>query len=212
MLEIVGLEEKEKTYPSCLSGGQKQRVAIARALATNPEVLLCDEATSALDPITTSSILSLLKDINQKLGVTIVVITHEMKVVEQICDRVAIMSEGVIEETGDVKEIFINPRSSTARKLIMPGKTIGEISSKERVLRLVFDGQSSNEPVISGITINCNVLVNILGANTEDIGGKAYGQMLIELPDEEETLTKVKHYLDNRNIYYEECSKGGDAI
>lgn len=212
LLEIVGLEEKEKTYPSCLSGGQKQRVAIARALATNPEVLLCDEATSALDPITTSSILSLLKDINQKLGVTIVVITHEMKVVEQICDRVAIMSEGVIEETGDVKEIFINPRSSTARKLIMPGKTVGEISSKERVLRLVFDGQSSNEPVISGITINCNVLVNILGANTEDIGGKAYGQMLIELPDEEETLTKVKHYLDNRNIYYEECRKGGDAI
>ena len=124
LLQLVGLEDKKKAYPSQLSGGQKQRVAIARALATNPDVLLCDEATSALDPITTRSILSLLKEINEKLGVTIVIITHEMKVVEQICDKVAVMSGGVIEETGTVKEVFLKPKSLTARRLILPDDNI----------------------------------------------------------------------------------------
>lgn len=118
LLELVDLTEKEKSYPAQLSGGQKQRVAIARALATNPEVLLCDEATSALDPITTRSILELLKKINESYGVTIVVITHELKVAEQICDRVAVMNQGEIAELGTVKEIFSNPKSETARKLI----------------------------------------------------------------------------------------------
>lgn len=177
LLELVDLKDKEKAYPVQLSGGQKQRVAIARALATSPEVLLCDEATSALDPITTRSILELLKEINEKLNVTIVVITHEMKVVEQICNRVAVMSDGRIEEIGTVKDVFINPKSETARRLILPDKEISETESEGDVLRIVFDGQSSNEPIISALSVKCNVMINILGANTENIGGRAFGQI-----------------------------------
>lgn len=170
LLKLVGLTDKAEAYPAQLSGGQKQRVAIARALATNPEVLLCDEATSALDPITTRAILELLKEINERLGVTIVVITHEMKVVEQICDRVAVMSGGVIEETGTVKEVFLNPKSETAKRLILPDE---------------------------------NGLVDILGAKTENLGGKAYGQMLIELPEDRNMVDKIKKFLDERGIYHE---------
>lgn len=170
LLKLVGLTDKAEAYPAQLSGGQKQRVAIARALATNPEVLLCDEATSALDPITTRAILELLKEINERLGVTIVVITHEMKVVEQICDRVAVMSGGVIEETGTVKEVFLNPKSETAKRLILPDE---------------------------------NGLVDILGAKTENLGGKAYGQMLIELPEDRSMVDRIKKFLDERGIYHE---------
>lgn len=206
LLELVDLKDKEKAYPAQLSGGQKQRVAIARALATSPEVLLCDEATSALDPITTKSILELLKEINEKLKVTIVVITHEMKVVEQICNRVAVMSNGKIEEIGTVKDVFVNPKSETARKIILPDKEIPETESKGEVLRIVFDGQSSNEPIISALSLKCNVMVNIMGANTENIGGRAFGQMLIELPEDEEKVRLIKEYLTEKKIYFE---KGG---
>jgi len=201
LLEIVGLSDKQKAYPVQLSGGQKQRVAIARALATNPELLLCDEATSALDPITTKSILALLEEINKKMGVTIILITHEMKVVEQICDRVAVMNKGVIEEVGEVKEVFLNPKSDTAKKLILPES---EELLKERILRIAFDGQSSFEPIIASLVIECNALINILGAKTEDIGGKAYGQMLIELPEDEKLVDKIKSFLDKKGVYYEE--------
>lgn len=206
LLELVDLKDKEKTYPVQLSGGQKQRVAIARALATSPEVLLCDEATSALDPITTRSILELLKEINEKLNVTIVVITHEMKVVEQICNRVAVMSDGRIEEIGTVKDVFINPKSETARRLILPDKEISETESEGDVLRIVFDGQSSNEPIISALSVKCNVMINILGANTENIGGRAFGQMLIELPKDAEKVKLIKDYLTEKEIHFE---KGG---
>lgn len=206
LLELVDLKDKEKAYPVQLSGGQKQRVAIARALATSPEVLLCDEATSALDPITTRSILELLKEINEKLNVTIVVITHEMKVVEQICNRVAVMSDGRIEEIGKVKDVFINPKSETARRLILPDKEISETESKGDVLRIVFDGQSSNEPIISALSVKCNVMINILGANTENIGGRAFGQMLIELPNDAEKVKLIKDYLTEKEIHFE---KGG---
>jgi len=206
LLELVDLKDKEKAYPVQLSGGQKQRVAIARALATSPEVLLCDEATSALDPITTRSILELLKEINEKLNVTIVVITHEMKVVEQICNRVAVMSDGRIEEIGTVKDVFINPKSETARRLILPDKEISEIESEGEVLRIVFDGQSSNEPIISALSVKCNVMINILGANTENIGGRAFGQMLIELPKDAEKVKLIKDYLTEKEIHFE---KGG---
>ncbi len=206
LLELVDLKDKEKAYPVQLSGGQKQRVAIARALATSPEVLLCDEATSALDPITTRSILELLKEINEKLNVTIVVITHEMKVVEQICNRVAVMSDGRIEEIGTVKDVFINPKSETARRLILPDKEISETESEGEVLRIVFDGQSSNEPIISALSVKCNVMINILGANTENIGGRAFGQMLIELPKEAEKVKLIKDYLTEKEIHFE---KGG---
>ena len=203
LLKIVDLSEKEKAYPSQLSGGQKQRVAIARALATSPEVLLCDEATSALDPITTSEVLKLIKKINKELGVTIVVITHEMKVVEQICDRVAIMNKGVVEEVGDVRDIFLNPRSETSRKLVLSGGDKNDIRSDKRSIRIVFDGLSSYEPVLANLILKTQVKLNILGANTEDIGGVAYGQLLIERPDEESVKT-IKNYLDENNIKYEE--------
>lgn len=203
LLEMVGIADKAKSYPSQLSGGQKQRVAIARALATDPDVLLCDEATSALDPITTTAILDLLKTINQKLGVTIVIITHEMKVVQQICDKVAVMSEGCIVEQGEVREIFVNPKSEITKKLVL-NNHINTPDLERKFLRIVFEGQSAFEPIISTLTLECNEMVNILGANTENIGGKAYGQMLIELPDNPISSEKIKCYLDSKAIYYEE--------
>lgn len=153
LLALVGISDKAEAYPSQLSGGQKQRVAIARALSTNPEVLLCDEATSALDPITTRAILQLLKDINQKMGVTIIVITHEMRVVEQICDRVAIMSKGKVEEQGTVKDVFLSPKSETGKKLVLPDEAAVVKAPTKNYLRIVFDGQSSFE-----ITVILNIV------------------------------------------------------
>lgn len=205
LLKIVDLADKEKSYPSQLSGGQKQRVAIARALATSPEVLLCDEATSALDPLTTSGVLSLIKKINKELGVTIVVITHEMKVVEQICDRVAIMNHGVVEELGAVRDIFLNPQSETSRKLVLSGGNKNDISNERKSIRIVYDGLSSFEPVLANLILETQVKLNILGANTEDIGGIAYGQILIERP-EEKYVEIIKKYLEKNNIKYEEIS------
>lgn len=202
LLKLVGLEDKAKSYPSQLSGGQKQRVAIARALASDPEIILCDEATSALDPITTKSILALLKELNQKLGVTIVVITHEMRVVEQICGRVAVMSDGEIKEVGTVHDVFLNPKSETAKRLIEPSST-DQLQMSESTLRLAFTGDESGAPVISDMTVKCGVMVNILSANTENIGGKAFGQMLIELPQSAEDKKRVIEYLDQRGIHYE---------
>lgn len=203
LLTMVGIADKANAYPSQLSGGQKQRVAIARALSTNPQVLLCDEATSALDPITTRAILQLLKDINKKMGVTIIVITHEMRVVEQICDRVAIMSKGKVEEQGTVREVFLSPKSETGKKLVLPGEEIAIKTPTRNYLRIVFDGQSSLEPVLADFILENNARLNILGANTEDIGGNAYGQMLIEKP-EKDILIKIKRYLDNKKITFEE--------
>lgn len=208
LLQLVDLQDKAKSYPAQLSGGQKQRVAIARALAPRPEIILCDEATSALDPITTSSILNLLKSLNQKLGVTIVVITHEMRVVEQICNHVAVMGEGRIKEQGTVHDVFLRPQSETARKLINPAGQ-DEIEAPDRnTLRLAFTGEESGAPVISDMTVQCEVMVNILSANTESIGGKPFGQMLIELPDDVAAQRRIKDYLDGRGITYEEHLKG----
>lgn len=204
LLKIVGLEDRMTSYPAQLSGGQKQRVAIARALATDPEVLLCDEATSALDPNTTRSILALLKEINQKMGVTIVVITHEMKVVEQICNKVAVLDGGKAVEVGAVKDVFLSPKSDIAKELILPkNETVSEISS-ENVIRIVFDGQNAFEPVISNLTVECHAAVNILGADTKNIDGRAFGQMLLQLPTDEASVQRIKNYLDSREITYEE--------
>ena len=208
LLRLVDMEEKEKSYPSQLSGGQKQRVAIARALATNPEVLLCDEATSALDPITTRSILALLKRINEMFGVTVIIISHEMRVVEQVCDRVAVMSEGVIEEAGDVKEVFLNPKSETARRLILPDKDEAGSDADRHSIRIAFDGQSSFEPIFAELVLESGIKLNILGANTENIGGKAFGQMLVEMPAEQEKQDIVKKMLRKKGIHFVE---GGDA-
>ncbi len=203
------MEEKEKSYLSQLSGGQKQRVAIARALATNPEVLLCDEATSALDPITTRSILALLKRINEMFGVTIIIISHEMRVVEQVCDRVAVMSEGVIEEAGEVKEVFLNPKSQTAQRLILPDKDEAGSDADRHSIRIAFDGQFSFEPIFAELVLESGIKLNILGANTENIGGKAFGQMLIEMPEEQGKQVIVKEMLREKGIHFMEGRHAG---
>ena len=202
LLELVGLSDKAASYPSELSGGQKQRVAIARALATNPKVLLADEATSALDPITTRSILSLLKEINTKLGVTIVVITHQMSVVEQICDRVAIMSSGVIEEEGLVREVFTNPKSETGKRIVLPEKNGEDTEPEGSYIRVVFDGLSSSEPVIADLILQTGVKISILGAATQNIGGAAYGQMFIGVPEDRAKLQAITDYLDKSGVSY----------
>ena len=205
LLEIVGLTQKELAYPAQLSGGQKQRVAIARALATNPKILLCDEATSALDPTTTKAILALLKEINEKYGITIVIITHEMTVVQEICSHVAIIDEGSLAETGTVEEVFSRPRSKAAKKLVFrgEGKTYDEIRGK-RCIRIVFSSNSSYEPVIANMVLACNTPVNILLADTQDIGGVAHGQMILQLPEEEAVAEKMIQYLKNRKLEVEE--------
>ncbi len=204
LLEIVGLSDRADAYPSQLSGGQKQRVAIARALATDPEVLLCDEATSALDPNTTRSILALLKEINEKMGVTIIVITHEMRVVEQICNKVAVLNQGDMVETGLVKDVFLSPQSDIARDLILPKSEAVSGFKGGRVIRLVFDGQSSFEPIVSNIALECRAAVNIMGADTKDIGGKAFGQILLQLPEDELTQRRIYAYLNTKKIPFEE--------
>lgn len=204
LLEIVGIPDKENAYPSQLSGGQKQRVAIARALATRPKVLLCDEATSALDPTTTRSILSLLKQINKKLGITIVIITHEMSVVEEICSRVAIMEESRVVEQGRVEDIFQSPASSMARKLIFPeGKRVNEFHGGN-ALRIIYDGESSYEPIIGSMILACKSPVTILYADIKQIDGKDYGQTVIRLPENETIGRKMRSYLNMHNVKFEE--------
>ncbi len=207
LLELVGLSDKAKAYPAQLSGGQKQRVAIARALATNPKVLLCDEATSALDPTTTSSILALLKDINQRLGITIIIITHEMKVIEEICSSVAIIDDKQIAEVGKVKDIFTKPQSLAAQRLVYPdGQTKEHHFVGERMCRVVFDGGSSFEPVIANMIMKFNAPVNIMFAETKDIEGKAYGQMIIQLPDNKAIADAMLLYVREKGLTCEEVS------
>lgn len=204
LLELVGLLDKRKSYPSQLSGGQKQRVAIARALSTNPKILLCDEATSALDPTTTRSILSLLKEINKKLGITIVIITHEMAVVEEICDYVAIVDNGSLAEQGAVEEVFSNPKTEAAKKLVYHNNTpVLEMKGK-RCIRIVFDGKSSYEPVVANMVLECKAQVNILFAETRDIKGKAFGEMVLQLPEDNLLADKIIYYLKNKNVVVEE--------
>ena len=179
LLELVGLADKESSYPSQLSGGQKQRVAIARALAAETKYLLCDEATSALDPDTTRSILDLLKKVNKELGVTIIVITHEMKVIESICDRAAVLDGGNVAELAPVSELFANPKSDIARKLILSAVNTAEEIKGGRVIRIIFDGETSYKPVIANLILSCQAPLNILKADTQDVGGKAFGQIII---------------------------------
>ncbi|MGB4657754.1 MAG: ATP-binding cassette domain-containing protein [Mobilitalea sp.] len=206
LLEIVGLTDKANAYPAQLSGGQKQRVAIARALATSPKVLLCDEATSALDPTTTRSILNLLKEINQKLGITIIVITHEMTVIEEICNRVAIIDQSKIAEIGEVQEVFVRPKSKIARQLVFSGENHIENFVGKYKCRIIFNGRTSFEPVISNMVLECKTPVNILFADTKDIDGKAFGQMIIQLPDDVVARGRIMNYLDVNRIPYEEVS------
>ena len=204
LLKVVGLEEKAAAYPAQLSGGQKQRVAIARALASDPRYLLCDEATSALDPNTTRSILELLRRINQELGVTIIVITHEMKVIDQICDRVAVIDQSRIAEEGRVSDVFTNPKSQIARELILPQDRAALETSGGKKIRLIFDGMQSKEPVISRMTLDCQTPVNIMFADTKDFDGIVYGHMIIELPTDENQAAKVISWLKNSPVKWKE--------
>ena len=204
LLKVVGLEEKAAAYPAQLSGGQKQRVAIARALASDPKYILCDEATSALDPNTTRSILELLRQINQELGVTIIVITHEMKVIDQICDRVAVIDQSRIAEEGRVSDVFTNPKSQIARELILPQDRAALETSGGKKIRLIFDGMQSKEPVISRMTLDCQTPVNIMFADTKDFDGIVYGHMFIELPTDENQAAKVMSWLKNSPVKWKE--------
>ncbi len=205
LLEIVGLPDKASAYPAQLSGGQKQRIAIARALASNPQVLLCDEATSALDPKTTRDILRLIQDINRRTGITVIIITHEMAVIEEICSRVAILDAGQVMECGPVAEIFSNPQTEAGRRLVYPDGVIIDQLPASNVVRIAFNGGTAYEPLIASLAIDCGVKANILGADTRNIDGKAFGTMLIGLPEDAEQVAKALHYIRSQpNITVEE--------
>ena len=205
LLDIVGLPDKADAYPAQLSGGQKQRIAIARALASDPKILLCDEATSALDPKTTRDILRLIKDINRRLGITVVVITHVMAVVEEICTKVALLDRGVLQETGTVEDIFSNPQTEAGRRLVYPDGVIIDQLPAANVIRIAFNGGSSYEPLIASLAIDCGVKVNILGADTRNIDGKAFGTMLLGLPENPDEAAKAVAYIRSQpNVTMEE--------
>ncbi len=218
LLEIVGLKEKADSYPSQLSGGQKQRVAIARALASNPKILLCDEATSALDPQTTASILELLKSINEQFQITIVIITHQMSVIREICNRVAIIEHGELVENGLVEDIFSHPKSKAARELILrdvpenSGKAEGAVAAQmERIqgdkkLRIVFTENSAFEPVIANMILQFGKPVNILRADTKNVGGVAKGEMILGLPDDRHLQIDMEQYLTEHGLEIEEVT------
>ncbi|MDO4338891.1 MAG: ATP-binding cassette domain-containing protein [Eubacteriales bacterium] len=204
LLKTVGLEDKSKAYPSQLSGGQKQRVAIARVLANNPEILLCDEATSALDPQTTKAILELLKEINRMYGITIVVITHEMAVVQEICHRAAVLEKGRLVESKTVTELFRSPETEAARRLVFSGRRqIKEMEGK-RVIRVTFDNHSAFEPVIGNLALAYNTPLNILYADTKTINGLAFGEMILQLPKNREIADKMIRYIRDRKLGVEE--------
>ena len=197
LLELVGLGDKLKAYPAQLSGGQQQRVAIARALATHPRILLCDEATSALDPQSTQSILALIRDIHDKLGLTVIVITHQMSVVEQICTQVAILDNGAVAEVGPVSEVFASPSSQAAKRLVYPEGYDQPIASPgEHLIRIVFNGaDSAKTPLIAHMAMHENIAASIVSASTRSIGGKTYGNMLLGIPGGAEELRRAMDYL-----------------
>lgn len=197
LLEIVGLPDKANAYPVQLSGGQKQRIAIARALASDPEVLLCDEATSALDPTTTDSILKLLQKINRERGITVIIITHQMSVIEQICHRVAILDAGQVAEVGDVEKVFANPQSKAGQRLVSPDMGLPYTPEDGPIARIAFGGNASEEPIIASLTMDLGIKVSIMGADTRNVDGKAFGTMLISLPEDPETKKAVMDYLNN---------------
>ncbi len=204
LLQTVGLPDKANSYPAQLSGGQQQRVAIARALATNPKVLLCDEATSALDPKTTHSILDLIREINRNTGITVIVITHQMSVVQEICNRVAILENGEVVEEGDVSEVFSSPKAAATRSLVFPemADSISDFAQGGQHVRIIFNGaNASKEPLIASMAVDCGILASILGASTRSIGDKAYGYMILDIPGGPDQLaTAVKYLSAKENI------------
>ncbi len=196
LLEIVGLPDKANAYPVQLSGGQKQRIAIARALASNPEVLLCDEATSALDPQTTDSILKLLQKINKERGITVIIITHQMSVIEQICHRVAILDHGEVAEVGRVEDVFHNPKSAAGRRLVSPNMVL-PLTDEMPIARIAFNGNTSSDPIIASVAMDLGIKVSIMGADTRNVDGRAFGTMLISLPEELSERRRILDYLNN---------------
>ena len=196
LLETVGLPDKANAYPVQLSGGQKQRIAIARALATNPEVLLCDEATSALDPQTTDSILNLLKTISRERGITVIIITHQMSVIEQICNRVAILDSGAVAEIGKVEDVFHNPQTDAGRRLVSPDSHLPLSTWAGPVARIAFNGNASADPIVATLAVKMGEIVSILGADTRNIDGKAFGTMLVSLPEDPARKQKIMDYLN----------------
>ncbi len=210
LLALVGLEEKAKSYPAQLSGGQQQRVAIARALATNPKVLLCDEATSALDPVTTQSILALLRDINESLGVTVILITHQMSVVTGICKHVAILEQGKVAEQGEVTEVFSNPSSEAAKKLVLPqGEEEIDLPEQPNMIRVVFRGAPSlNQPLVTSLARDKGICANIAYASTKGIGGKAYGTIILSFENQEEKEEAIRYFQSAEGVRIEEWNHG----
>ena len=222
LLAVVGLSDKENAFPAQLSGGQKQRVAIARALASDPTILLCDEATSALDPQTTQQILELLKKINEETGITIIIITHQMSVVRDICNHVAIIEDGVLVENGLVEDIFNHPRSRAGRYLVVEGKDPDEwekarldrerhrgekdLLHEDRRIRIAFSSNSSFEPVIGNMVLHFGTPVNILRADTRDVKGVARGQMILGLPEDRQLQEDMIAWLIGRGLAVEEVS------
>ena len=202
LLTRVGLGDRKDAYPAQLSGGMKQRVAIARALALEPRVLLCDEATSALDPQTTQSILALLKELNRELGLTSVIITHEMRVIEQVCSRVAIIENSRIGEIGPVSDVFLHPKTDAAKRLIYPG---GAPEFGGRRVRIAFDGTETSRPILANMVLHCSAPVNIAYADTKEIDGRQYGHMIINLPSDDATQQRMLDYLTREGIRYEEA-------
>lgn len=204
LLRLVDIEDRKNAYPAQLSGGQKQRVAIARALVTRPSVLLCDEATSALDPNTTDQILKLIKELSDKMNVTVIIITHEMKVVERICSRVAIISDSRIAEQGPVDEVFKRPKSEAGRKLFFPaGEQLTRLQGGGELIRLIFDGDVTDSPIVSQMVLDVGDCVNLVYADTRVIDGKLYGHTLIRLPKDKNSSLKMQTWLRERGIYFE---------
>ena len=208
LLQTVGLPDKAGAYPAQLSGGQRQRVAIARALATDPKVLLCDEATSALDPNTTHAILQLIQQINRELGITVVIITHQMSVVEEVCNHVAILDGGRVVEQGDVAEIFSNPRTDAARRLVFPAgapRGDGDLLPGRRLVRVAFNGtQTTDKPLVASLAIQCGVPASILAADTRMVNGQTLGSMLLALPEGEGADRAIEYIQNYPGITYEE--------
>lgn len=210
LLDIVGLADKANAYPSQLSGGQQQRVAIARALATNPKILLCDEATSALDPTTTCSILDLIRDINNKMGITVVIITHQMNVVEDVCKHVAILENGEVKELGEVSDVFSHPKSSAGRKLVFPegeGDMVVAMRDGEKFIRVVFNGEeATGSPMIARLALECGIEANIAYASTKNIENKVFGSMMLGIVGGDAVVKKAINFLKSSNIYAEEVA------
>ena len=202
-LKIVGLEEKAHSYPSELSGGQKQRVAIARVLASKPEILLCDEATSALDPETTKSILELIKQINEDYKITVVIITHEMSVIQEICDRCAVLEEGHLVEENTVEELFRSPKTNAARRLIFTPTSNVPSLSNGKVIRVTFQEENTSNPIVANMILHFGVPVNILESNVVSISGKSRGQMLLQLPDDDALSASMIAYLKENHVQVE---------